>query len=800
MKPATHTVNELFERDVRYVVPLYQRPYVWDEEDQWEPLWDDIHVLLDHQVNGEVVGDSPWSHFLGAIVLEQETQAPGAIPVYTLIDGQQRLTTLQLLLAAAANVARARSAEDAADLLSELVRNNEKKVKGDALFKVWPTNSNRAAFGAVMRPGGPLPDREDDPHNRIDEAYAYFGRRIDEWLDEDDPDDRSVEERLGILRVTLGDLLKLVSITLEPGDNAQVIFETLNARGTPLLALDLVKNAMFQEAFRQGQDVDGLYEGRWKPVLDDDYWRIERRQGRLKRPQGELFLMHWLGMRLRRVIPATELFAVFRKEILAGPPPPATDTLIAELCRDARILRGFDHLTETTPEGRFFRRLEALDTTTVLPLVLFLFREPRVGEAARRRALAALESWLVRRALMRLTAQNYNVQVPAMLTKVAVRPEQADEAIIDHLRTATGQISRWPSDAELLRFLTSQGVYGVVSQKRLVMALGAVEESLHTSKVDLLGLPGDLSIEHVMPQRWQAHWPLDPGIAGDPDAEVARNQRVHRLGNLTLTSFPLNAALSNDAWPRKRVALNRHTRLLLNVELLERYGDRFDEAAIDERTERLAQAICRIWPGPEGPVWVPESGVERSVGAPPAPGAAGEPLELAPVRLPPPEPISPPAAPLHVPVAPNARVSSEGAPPVPRGPQGVYHPAPRVRREIAERIVRARHEEARLPQEIGRTFDLTSGQVEVILWEWEPEIFPHTGLAATPEDVAAARDGLLPSDRLIAGEHPALRWDRIATRAGITPEEARRLYEIARGSGAARRSYTGRGRRFADME
>ena len=88
MKPATHTVNELFERDVRYVVPLYQRPYVWDEEDQWEPLWDDIHVLLDHQVNGELVGENSWSHFLGAIVLEQETQAPGAIPVYTLIDGQ----------------------------------------------------------------------------------------------------------------------------------------------------------------------------------------------------------------------------------------------------------------------------------------------------------------------------------------------------------------------------------------------------------------------------------------------------------------------------------------------------------------------------------------------------------------------------------------------------------------------------------------------------------------------------------------------------------------------------------------
>ncbi len=106
MKPATHTVNELFERDVRYVVPLFQRPYVWDRDDQWEPLWEDICVLLDHQTTDAPSGPVP-SHFLGAIVLEQDDVfVPGAIPVFTVIDGQQRLTTLQLLLAAAAAALR----------------------------------------------------------------------------------------------------------------------------------------------------------------------------------------------------------------------------------------------------------------------------------------------------------------------------------------------------------------------------------------------------------------------------------------------------------------------------------------------------------------------------------------------------------------------------------------------------------------------------------------------------------------------------------------------------------------------
>src|SRR5207249_11788031 len=142
--------------------------------------------------------------------------------------------------------------------------------------------------------------RVDDPSNLIEEAYGYFRWRMQEWV-ADVSEEQEQPARVERLRVTLCDLLKAVSITLEAGDNAQVIFETLNARGTPLLALDLVKNAAFRSAASQDLPVDHLYEEVWKPELDDDYWRRERRQGRLYRPQAELFLMHWLGMKLRKV-------------------------------------------------------------------------------------------------------------------------------------------------------------------------------------------------------------------------------------------------------------------------------------------------------------------------------------------------------------------------------------------------------------------------------------------------------------------------------------------------------------------
>ncbi len=193
------------------------------------------------------------------------------------------------------------------------------------------------------------------------------------------------------LRVTLCDLLKVVSITLEADDNAQVIFETLNARGTPLLALDLVKNSVFLEANRQGLETDELYEERWKPEFDapemERYWRASRRQGRLMRPVAELFLMHWLTMRTERVVPATELFTTFRARVLNAPSDGAIDTLIDRLCRDAKTMRGFDDLPEGSVEATFFKRLETLDTTTLIPLVLApLHRADRRSRAPASRA------------------------------------------------------------------------------------------------------------------------------------------------------------------------------------------------------------------------------------------------------------------------------------------------------------------------------------------------------------------------------------------------------------------------------
>jgi len=320
---------------------------------------------------------------------------------------------------------------------------------------------------------------------------------------------------------------------------------------------------------------------------------------------GELFLMHWLAMKLERVIPATELFTTFRQWILT--PDADAEKLIREICADAAVMRGLDKPELGTPEYTFITRLEKLDAGTVYPLVLLLFRSIAIPLERRRNALRILESWLTRRALTRLTTKNYN-RVVARLIAVAKRDlPHVDRVLLDALAVGEADASRWPEDDEFVAFLTDREIYGTVSGARLSMAFGAVEESLYSSKTEIATLPQTLTIEHLMPQAWETNWPLLDASgnpltgAADEAARAHRMAAIHHLGNLTIVTHPLNASLSNAAWSAKRDALNRESKLLLNARVA--HEEEWDESDIAERSVWLAERMKEIWPGPDGSLW-----------------------------------------------------------------------------------------------------------------------------------------------------------------------------------------------------
>ena len=274
MEAHPRTLKVVFGSDVRLTVPLFQRPYVWTADTQWEPLWDDVLATADR-----VFAEDTTPHFLGAIVLEQRRGPTGGIGVREVIDGQQRLTTLQILFAALRDAFEARGLGGRLyKRVARVLVNDEDMVDGpDEQHKLWPTNRDRAPYRAVM-----VGEYRDVALNnqlpRIAQAYAWFRDAIDDLLD-GRAEDEAADTLDRLAEVTL-EHLELVVIDLGENDNAQVIFETLNARGTPLRASDLIKNYLFRTLQDAGRPAEALYGQTWEP-LEADHWQQQVRLGRL---------------------------------------------------------------------------------------------------------------------------------------------------------------------------------------------------------------------------------------------------------------------------------------------------------------------------------------------------------------------------------------------------------------------------------------------------------------------------------------------------------------------------------------
>ena len=348
IEPRLLSLQDLFSDRIHYEVPIYQRAYVWDLEDQWLPLWEDLRETATERL----ASNGSTAHFLGAIVIELTSAEPGHVKTFSVIDGQQRLTTMQLL-AALRSVAADRDPGRVAEI-ERMLRNGGRHTEGSLVLKVWPGEHDRPAFRAVVEHDESHPPEGDEG---IPGAYAFFRAAIEGWLDESD-EDGSV--RLDALQDTLEGLLQVVAIQLDGSSDAQVIFETLNSRGADLTSLDLAKNSLFRQAARDGVEVGQLHAQFWQPALGDaDYWLETVRQGRYTRERADLFLMHWLTMKTGKPARVQHLFGDFRKRVLQADPAPSAEETVIELSKDAITYRSFEDFLHRFSRGTLLRSTRA---------------------------------------------------------------------------------------------------------------------------------------------------------------------------------------------------------------------------------------------------------------------------------------------------------------------------------------------------------------------------------------------------------------------------------------------------------
>lgn len=592
---------------------MFQRPYVWGEERNWIPLWEDIAAAADSVVDDMESGewpDEPPTYFLGSIVVKGTPNHPQRLAGSILVDGQQRLTTLQIMLAAARSVAADLGADSAAGRFEEWVENSAKAVHEkwpDDKFKLWPLPQDREPYLWAVRPPEDQAACPDSDH-RISQARVWFENAIRAWATRDGmPGDR-----LDSLHSALESRIALVRINLEKTDNAQVIFEALNHRGVELSQSDLVKNLLFRLVEDQGERhlAEKLLVDHWLP-LDGRSWRAETVTGRIRRSLLDQVIAYWLTLRKAEVVPVERLFDDFKSWLLGS------NLSAAEVIQDIRKYADlYLQLATNAAEESTAALVDlvlATKTTTAWPLILAVHGDERIPDGQRKKTIDAVYSYLARRMLSGLTAKDYNrifVSVLQDATASAAAGGFVGDAVEGALARLAGDSRNWPDDGEFSVAISGSNFY-TLNQSRQRVFFAGIENFLRDDRAEdasrIRAQWGHMNIEHVMPQKWRDHWPVDET---DEEAVLRRERALNMVGNLTLTNGRLNSQMRNRSWPEKKPELQqKSTMLITTASILSApsgsgssqvgdWADEWEETRIRERTAYLARLALQVWPRP----------------------------------------------------------------------------------------------------------------------------------------------------------------------------------------------------------
>lgn len=608
MDPERAPLWKLFDGKVRYLVPNYQRLYVWREEDQWEPLWLDVRVLADALVNhagrsdteDEIDESAVEPHFMGAVVLKIGGSTPDLATQWRVIDGQQRLTTLQLLLVAAERAIRGLD-EIRADRLLDLISNPGRRYGRDpsldpGQFKISFQDHKRGhdyqSFGPILRAAldGSGIDDIDGP---LADCYRYFRAAVGEWLDSH-PDQ---ELAARALEETLRSKIFVIGLYLSGHEKEHIIFETLNARGQPLTEWDKAKNYLLYLA-DEADDLDPavVFED-YLDRFDTGWWRQSVGRGVQARPRTDVFLDYWLESKIESPVSVRRVYRQFQAYLESR--RRHTELVLKELVRDAEYFRKWERMEawDNSRESLFHFRRREMGLGVIWPLLLRLHNIV-LDQAERDRCLALLEGYFVHRMIAGRQARSYVQVVMELMDQL---PDEAGEnldaadalrgKLLDYSENAT----LWPGEDDLKLAMLNRWMPRYVR----ALVLSAIERRLTPPmaglQVDVPGLYA-LHIEHIMPVGWtDPDWPLpDSG-----DRETARRDRdavIQTIGNLTLLRERLNQTVSNSAWAVKRTKLEALDNLFLNRRLPKDADSDWTEDDIRARGEWMYDQLKEIWP------------------------------------------------------------------------------------------------------------------------------------------------------------------------------------------------------------
>lgn len=554
--------------DVHYVLPHFQREYAWEKND-WQTLLNDIFGIY------EVYGDGPPpEHFMGALVVINDGTQAGTVPVFRLVDGQQRLTTISLLFCAFRRLLDEHQHESLSRKLHAMLVNRYEK--GDLYYKILPTlkYGDRASYRAIV-------DAKEPPagvESRIPSAYDYLHSQLASRFKAKnfDPDR---------LFVVLMNSLQVVFIDLNQRERPYEIFESLNYKGKSLTQADLVRNYIAMKLPPERQE--DVFTDLWSPI--EEMLLEKRKVGRSGLGELTAFLRHYFGYLSGVLINQGHVYSRFRDRGEAE----TVENFVEELRKLKRFAGYYDRLLRPEHEkdteiSRQLSRLNILESATAYPVFLFMYELMHKGKISRVEFLGGLrlfEIYLVRRFLAR-ESTNYNRLFPPLVNDI----DTAD--FVNSLRQLLGSKSE-PNDTRLRRAAEQAVLYdrSQFTRQKLALVFDTVNRHLSKDSGAITVLEDDPTVEHIMPQTLTSGWKTHLGSNWEQDYDL-----LHTLGNLTLVNQDWNSQLSNAAYETKRQKLRKHGLKLNELFFDELASNIWNGDAIRDRARWLMAKMQAIWP------------------------------------------------------------------------------------------------------------------------------------------------------------------------------------------------------------
>ncbi len=567
MDAGKRTINDIFNGNRILEIPFFQRAYVWDMP-QWERLLEDMkNVSLNNK-----------PYFLGSVILKQQPTNMGDMvgDRRTLIDGQQRLTTLSIFFKVLS-----------LKLDDDYEFNRMFKIRN--LIAIQHNHNDIAAYEKVMN----LKTLEDlNDKDNITRAYNYF------------------KNNLNINELNINNILSkilFVGIDLSEIEDEQQIFDTINSLGVRLTTAELLKNYFFN------RDEITTYNTYWKDVFEKDsetknYWDTEITAGRAKRELIDIFFFSYLQIKIQekelkvktenkiefsKVENLFESYKSFIREYFNND----KELILSEIKEYASLFqKNFNikivenELTNISGIERINAIIFGLDTTTLIPYVLFVLKNV-LDDTVRNELFEFLETYIMRRIICNQTTKNYNQLFTDRLINNKILSK---EAFVNYLNGQLDTVNFLPTDEDLENGFTNM----ILVNKQSAGVLYFIESKIRNrsyQSTQLLGL-NKYSLEHLMPKKWENHWVNSMSS----EEKMNRNKKLLTLGNLTIITQSLNSTIRDANWKNKKEGRGDKKGLLAYASGLETMNhyltfDEWNEKTIEDRANFLFEKAKNIW-------------------------------------------------------------------------------------------------------------------------------------------------------------------------------------------------------------